>query len=103
MRSSKVTRARFPLICSLAVIAFLAVLAVLASRNVVAAQPRQAGSTTAGDTMPRYDAGRNLVLPEDYRRWVLVGSSLGLSYSEPGQAGHQMFNTTLMEPPSVGR
>ncbi|MGH9238885.1 MAG: cytochrome P460 family protein [Vicinamibacterales bacterium] len=47
--------------------------------------------------MPRYDANRNLVLPDDYRRWVLVGSALGLSYAEGGQ-GHQMFNTTLMEP-----
>ena len=47
--------------------------------------------------MPRYDTNRNLVLPDDYRRWVLVGSSLGLSYSDSGQ-GHQMFNTTLMEP-----
>jgi Cytochrome P460 len=32
------------------------------------------------------------------RQWILVGSSLGLSYAEGGQAGHQMFNTTLMEP-----
>ena len=36
-------------------------------------------------------------LPSDYRQWILVGQSLGLSYSE-GQGGHQMFNTTLMEP-----
>ena len=47
--------------------------------------------------MPQYDAGRNLQLPSGYREWVLVGSALGLSYSEAG-AGHQMFNTTLMEP-----
>ena len=48
--------------------------------------------------MPRYDTNRNLTLPDDYRRWVLVGSSLGLSYSEGGRGGHQMLNTTLMEP-----
>jgi hypothetical protein len=48
--------------------------------------------------MPQYDANRNLILPADYRRWILVGSSLGLSYSESGQGSHQMFNTTLMEP-----
>jgi hypothetical protein len=49
--------------------------------------------------MPRYDAGRDLILPDDYRRWILVGSSLGLSYSENAQErGHEMFNTTLMEP-----
>ena len=56
------------------------------------------GTATSLDVMPRYDTNRNLVLPDDYRRWVLVGSSLGLSYSEVGQGGHQMFNTTLMEP-----
>jgi hypothetical protein len=37
------------------------------------------------------------MLPEGYREWVLVGSSLGLSYSETPQR-NQMFNTTLMEP-----
>ena len=47
--------------------------------------------------MPQYDAERNLRLPSDYRQWVLVGQSLGLSYNE-GQLDHQMFNTTLMEP-----
>ena len=65
--------------------------------NFVAAQPRQAAPAKSLDVMPRYDANRNLVLPDDYRRWVLVGSALGLSYSDEGQ-GHQMFNTTLMEP-----
>jgi hypothetical protein len=63
----------------------------------VAAQQRQATAATSIDVMPQYDTHRNLVLPDDYRRWVLVGSSLGLSYSEGG-SGHQMFNTTLMEP-----
>ena len=71
--------------------------AVWASRNFVAAQPRQAATARSLDVMPRYDANRNLVLPDDYRRWVLVGSALGLSYSDGGQ-DHQMFNTTLMEP-----
>jgi hypothetical protein len=51
----------------------------------------------ASRVMPRYDASRNLLLPDGYREWVLVGSSLGLSYSEAPQT-HQMFNTTLMEP-----
>ena len=47
--------------------------------------------------MPQYDASRNLLLPSDYRQWILVGSSLGLSYAD-GVQGHQMFNSTLMEP-----
>ena len=95
MRLASLRRARFPLICSLAIFAFLI---VVTSRDFVAAQPRQATTAASLDVMPRYDTNRDLVLPDDYRRWVLVGSSLGLSYAEGGQGGHQMFNTTLMEP-----
>jgi hypothetical protein len=62
-----------------------------------AAVARQPASPRAA-VMPQYDAGRNLQLPPDYREWVLVGSSIGLSYSEGGAGGPQMFNTTLMEP-----
>ena len=86
--------ARSSLICGLVIFTFVA---VWASRNFVAAQPRQAAAARSLEVMPRYDANRNLVLPDDYRRWVLVGSALGLSYSDGGQ-DHQMFNTTLMEP-----
>lgn len=92
---SNLRRALFPLICGLAVFALLA---AVASRTFATAQQRQPTTATSLDVMPRYDASRNLVLPDDYRRWVLVGSSLGLSYSEGGQGGHQMFNATLMEP-----
>jgi hypothetical protein len=57
------------------------------------------GSLQAQDlVMPRYDEQRNLVLPPDYRSWILVGSSLGLSYSEGAPPAHPMFHATLMEP-----
>lgn len=59
------------------------------------APPAVAGSQTA--RLPPYDASGQLRLPDDYRRWVLVGSSIGLTYG-PGAGGHQMFGTTLMEP-----
>ena len=95
MRLPNLRPTLFAAICSLAVVA---VLVVLAMRNSVAAQSGQLAAATSPDVMPRYDTDRNLVLPDDYRRWVLIGSSLGLSYSEGGQTGHQMFNTTLMEP-----
>jgi hypothetical protein len=62
-----------------------------------AAQQRQAASP-APPVMPQYDKERNLVLPADYRQWIVAGSSLGLSYAEGGGQGHQMFNTTLIEP-----
>ena len=69
--------------------------AVIGTRGaVVAGQVSQASSPV----MPQYDADKNLRLPPDYRQWILVGQSLGLSYSEGGGGGHQMFNTTLMEP-----
>jgi hypothetical protein len=80
-------------VLSCAVVAWVAVVATRPS--LVARQHSESG---AGAVMPQYDASRNLKLPQDYRQWILVGSSLGLSYSEGGQAGHQMFNTTLMEP-----
>jgi Cytochrome P460 len=46
---------------------------------------------------PRYGSDGALLLPDGYRRWVFIGSSLGLSYSE-GQSGAEMFHETLMEP-----
>ena len=95
MRLSNFRRKPLAVMCSLAVVA---VVLVLARRNFVAAPLRQAATEASRDPMPRYDTDRNLVLPDDYRRWVLIGSALGLSYSEAGQDGHQMFNTTLMEP-----
>jgi hypothetical protein len=79
-------------------LAVFVLVVVAASKSFVAAQQRQDAPVGRADVMPRYDANRNLVLPDDYRRWVLVGSSLGLSYAEGGQGGHQMFNTTLLEP-----
>jgi Cytochrome P460 len=70
--------------------------AVLGARaGVVSGQAAE--SVAPAHVMPQYDSSRNLRLPGDYRQWILVGQSLGLSYSE-GQDGHQMFNTTLMEP-----
>jgi hypothetical protein len=76
--------------------AVVAWVAVLGTRAAVVAEQSSA-SLPSAPVMPQYDSSRNLRLPEDYRQWILVGQSLGLSYSD-GQGGHQMFNTTLMEP-----
>ena len=79
-------------------LALAAFVLALASSNFVQAQQQETVGASP-DVMPRYDAGRNLILPADYRRWILVGSSLGLSYSQNAQErGHETFNTTLMEP-----
>lgn len=68
--------------------------AALASQGAPLAQRTAAAQA---DGMPHYDAEGNLRLPDGYRQWVLVGSSLGLSYAE-GAQGRQMFHATLMEP-----
>lgn len=59
-----------------------------------------APSFAAGDeaaVQPAYSGEGALLLPEGYREWVLLGSSLGLTYSQ-AEPGHQMFHNTLMEP-----
>jgi hypothetical protein len=47
--------------------------------------------------MPHYDENRALVLPDNYRRWILAGTSLGLSYGDAA-APHPTFHETLLEP-----
>lgn len=69
--------------------------AVVGTRGAVVAEQV---AETRSPVMPQYDADRKLRLPSDYRQWILAGQSLGLSYSEGGAGGHQMFNTTLIEP-----
>jgi hypothetical protein len=70
--------------------------AVVAIRGAVMEQVPSAAPTAR--VMPQYDKDRNLQLPANYRQWIVAGSSLGLSYAEGGTQGHQMFNTTLIEP-----
>jgi YHS domain-containing protein len=64
--------------------------------GMVAARQGMATTTTDG-VMPQYDDEGNLLLPDDYKEWRFVGSSLGLSYTE-GPPGGEMFHHTLMEP-----
>lgn len=49
---------------------------------------------------PRYSPEGELLLPEGVERWVAVGSSLGLGYSEEEEAARpaEMFHSVLMEP-----
>lgn len=62
-----------------------------------ASEPAAAPDLATQRVLPSYDDQGNLLLPGDYQRWVLAGSSLGLSYSE-GAQGHEMFHHTLIEP-----
>lgn len=38
------------------------------------------------DDMPRFNADGSLLRPEGWEAWVMVGTSLGLTYNEPGPA-----------------
>lgn len=78
----------------------IAALIVLVSSGVAAVAQDQAVAAPAAaqaQPMPHYDAKGELQLPADWRRWIFVGSSLGLSYTQ-GDPGMQMFHETLMEP-----
>jgi Cytochrome P460 len=61
------------------------------------APPAAQSSRVPQPVMPQYDKSGALLLPEDYRRWVMVGASLGISYSD-APSDHEMFAHTLMEP-----
>lgn len=68
---------------------------VLAGRTSSAPAP-PAGETSAG---PRYDAEGRLQRPAGYERWIFVGASFGLSYSEhvrPG--GSDTFHHVYLDP-----
>ena len=71
-------------------------LAALVLVTAIVATSR-AQSPAPSPVMPRYDKERALILPADYRRWILAGTSLGLSYAE-GAPANPMFHETLIEP-----
>lgn len=83
------------------IITVLSVAAVLSAASID--EPATAAAQSEGAAkavMPRYDGQGQLLLPQDWRRWVFAGSSLGLSYAQggPATAGMEMFHETLMEP-----
>lgn len=48
----------------------------------------------------RFDAGGNLILPDNFDDWVFIGTSLGMGYSPAAfdPDGHNMFQVARMEP-----
>ena len=58
----------------------------------------QEATTAAQVTRPVYADNGHLRLPPNYREWIFVGSSLGMSYTEGTAMGHEMFHEILMEP-----
>jgi YHS domain-containing protein len=63
------------------------------------AQTATADREVEGAARPVYDDRGELLLPATYREWILVGTSLGLSYSEsPLDSPQPTFHNTLIEP-----
>jgi hypothetical protein len=52
----------------------------------------------AGPGMPRFLADGALLRPDSVERWVLVGTSLGLGYSNATDDGVGMFHRVYLEP-----
>jgi hypothetical protein len=53
---------------------------------------------TASDeagAVPRFDAGRHLLRPENYREWVFLSAGLGMNYN-PQAGGHEMFTNVFV-------
>jgi hypothetical protein len=77
----------------------LAVYALLAAAIAAATVLANGAPQALAPRLPQYDKTRALLLPADYRQWVLAGTSLGLSYAEGAQPDeHPMFKETLIEP-----
>lgn len=54
---------------------------------------------TSSMAVPKYNDTGELIRPEGYREWVFVGSSLGLSYTEPAKdEGPGLFHNVYIQP-----
>jgi hypothetical protein len=82
---------------ALVTLAAIATWTIRALESAANPPPPAQSPQAAQKVMPQYDKNGALLLPEDYRRWVMIGASLGMSYSEAPPA-HDMFAHTLMEP-----
>ena len=65
--------------------------ALAAALCVSASTGRSAGE-------PRYAANGRLLRPDGVERWVLVGASLGLGYTDATEKGPGMFHRVYLEP-----
>jgi hypothetical protein len=72
-------------------------LSILVAFGVAAVLPPD---TPVVPEWPQYVNGNELVRPTDYRRWIFVGASLGLSYNASANASmrKQTFHHTYLTP-----
>ena len=82
-------------IIATAVLALIAALVATAQQSDTAAKP-----SLDGMAIPTYTANGDLILPENYRTWIFVGASLGLSYSEGAaeREGPGTFTNVYIQP-----
>lgn len=79
-----------------ALLGFVAVLAAAGAWTAPGAAQEGPGAAAV-----RYDENGYLLLPQGWERWVVVGTSLGLGYSEvETQPDRETFHNVLMEPSS---
>ena len=92
------TAKKLSILVSMATLAGVAVGMSVFAENDAAALP---GEDVALSADPQYNEDGALLLPEDYLKWVFVGASLGLGYSE-GRAGGDlgMFHNVYIRPES---
>lgn len=74
-----------------------------ARHSAALALPAAPQEPIPAEQMPQFTADGELVKPQNWERWVMVGSSIGLSYSEPQRArgpedAPGMFHNIYMQP-----
>jgi hypothetical protein len=62
------------------------------------AAPADPGTAGRSPWQPRYTADGALLRPERVERWIVVGTSLGLGYSNATEAGVGMFHRVSVDP-----
>lgn len=69
------------------------------------APPHASQDAPPADQLPRFNEAGELIRPEDWQAWVMVGASIGLSYAEDGGfepvmegSAPGMFHNVYMQP-----
>jgi hypothetical protein len=82
-------------------ISVVAALAAIGLFSAWAARAQQRAASDTGDG-PRYSNGTDLIRPANYREWVFLSSSLGLTYEPSGSASNRppTFGNVFVNPSS---
>jgi hypothetical protein len=78
-------------------------LASLAAYSLIAADPvvEKQAAPLKGMALPEYDKDGNLLRPTGFEKWVVVGTSIGLGYSDgdkPDPANPGTFHNVYLQP-----